>query len=535
MSGRAKDRIGSILIDTSVLLVFLLICTEHFLRSFNMVVVGMDVPSHLLNALKIAQSGCSWSDTLLLYNHIHFIHHHLQFHYPPLAYLSSYLACAFDIDIRLAVALANIVWLFVGYLSIAAAAATAADNRLASLCAALIAGMVLMSPIVNYFLNDPGWRVAAFGVVGFALWTFLKLVKHHERFWSWLAMGLVLGVSLLVHILAFMTCAIALAAIIVSSSELRDSAFVRLGLLWTVLGALFVASLFYLPLAMFSLSEFARELQGEALIAKAKLTREFADIVRSYSHFVPTKDAGWATSVVLSIPIVLMIGIIFGTRYARSLIAAYILSHLVLLIGRTPGHEGYMMPIVALGLLAITVSLYGAINKEILKPLALLLMLPFVVALHTPSLSSPTENGTDWEPDLIAEAIKGYSHLDQDEICTIDCIPHNLYRDRTAIAIALLRPDESTSLLPFIYNSVEPWMPREAMSASLARMTKERRCELILVFKPRATEASCPMLELSEYLHLIPEYRFARRYKLKLAWMEIYERKRLCSGGVRIK
>ncbi|HDH96352.1 MAG TPA: hypothetical protein ENF73_01330, partial [Proteobacteria bacterium] len=114
-----------------------------------MVVVGMDVPSHLLNALKIAQSGCSWSDTLLLYNHIHFIHHHLQFHYPPLAYLSSHLACAIGIDIRLAVALANIVWLFLGYMSIAAAAATAAENRLASLCAALIAGMVLMSPIVS--------------------------------------------------------------------------------------------------------------------------------------------------------------------------------------------------------------------------------------------------------------------------------------------------------------------------------------------------------------------------------------------------
>ncbi len=539
MSERAKDRIGSVLIDTSVLLIFFLMCARHFIRSLNMVVVGMDVPSHLLNALKIAQSGCSWSDTLLLYNHIHFIHHHLQFHYPPLAYLSSYLTCAFGIDIRLAVALANIVWLFLGYLSIAAAAATAAENRLASLCAALIAGMVLMSPIVNYFLNDPGWRVAAFGFVGFAIWAFLGLAEHHERFWSWLVMGMVLGAGLLIHVLVFMVCGLVLLAVVAGSTELRASAFARLRLLWTVLGALFVASLFYLPLAMFSLSEFAREWRGEALISKPKLASEFANIVRSYSHFMPATpatNARWATAATLSIPVVLIGGLAFGGRRVRLLVIAYALSHAILVIGRTPGHESYMMPIVSLGLLAVATGFCSVLERmRFLKPLLAALLIPFVAALHTPSLSSPTENGTDWEPDMIARAIGDYSHLAQDEFCVIECTPHNLYRDRAAIAVAFTRPDESTELLPFIYNSVEPWMPRRAMIGSLERMAKEKRCELILLFKPLAKGSPCSILELEEYSRLMNGYRFVRGCRLRLAWMEIYERKRLCSEGVRIK
>jgi len=524
-----SSKAGNILVGFAVLLVFFLVVAKFVPDVLDYKFYGRDGGAHLLNVIKIAQSGCVWGDALAYYNDVHFTDYFRIFHYPPVPYLSSSLMCLFGLDGRLAVPLSNAIWLFLGYMSIAAACALAMGNRLASVAAALVAGIVMLSPMMRHFVQDPGWRMAAFGITGLSLWVYLKLAEHHERFWSWLLMGFALGACLLVHALPFISSSIAFVIIVISSAEMRRSAFVKLRLLWTAFGFLFVASLFYLPLALYSTSEFAKEFTREMPLTAEKILTEFSTLHWSYALYEPFFP--YRTPYVgIAILVALAVGTVFGNRITRTLIAAYLLSHASLTAGIDPGQWDYLPPLVAFAVLVVSLSIYSVIDRaELLKVLAVLLVFPFVVALDKPYPAWVCE--ANWELELISSAIEGYDQVAQQNVCVIDCwvrMPKNRvgdYRHKAFVAVAMRRPADSTRLFPMGWNAMFRQESTALKRKKCRYLARHRTCDLLILFKPTLQRNACPILRRRGCNHFLDNFEFVRRYKLKGAWMEIYERK----------
>jgi len=517
---KSRKKIVNVLSDLAVLLIFFIVFMKHFYQYFTLVFGGREAPVHILNILKISQAGCTWGNILSLYNDVNFSPYELVFHYPPLTYLSSLLVCNFGVDYRLAVAVANLIWLFLGYSSIVAACAIVAKNRLASLVAAFVIGSVFTSDAAISFINDPGWRMASFALVSFSLWTYMKLIDFYDRLWAWLLMGFALGATILVHPLAFLASGIALMSVILSSRKNRVNAFAKLRVLLVLFGCLFVASLFYLPLAIYSVHPFGWELQFHATVKPPKVAEEFSNIVSSYSNL------GFAPIFLMPFTLFSLIaGIILGNKAARMIIVSYLVSHVALIVGNTPGHLDYLFPTIALGVASVSLSLYFVVKKMKLLPIAIpVLAVLFILMVYAYKSTTPTSNGTDWEPDLIAAAIKKYDHLKQDKICYFSsCLNDRQYEDKTALAIALRRPEESTSLIP-ITATFSIWYESEDSIKQAAKKLKEARCSVILVFKPRFEESGC-LADFKEYFDLVADFELKQRVKLMHRWMEIYERK----------
>ena len=529
-AGRASwPRFIDALADVSVLAVFFVVASKLLVSIFNRSVGGMDDVSHFLNVVKIAQSGCRWNDILLLYNDVNFTPYHLQLHYPPVAYLSSFVVCASGVDFRVGVAVANLIWMFLGYVSIAASLRLIFKDGLAPLVASTLTGAVLLSFVMGFFLHDPGWRMAAFGAVASSIWLFLKLVEHEDVFWRWLAAGLMLGAALLIHLLAFLAAGIALVVLVFGLAELRKQAFGRGKLVWVILGVAAVASLFYLPLVGHGAGEFGRELQSEGLVMPGKVAVEFSNLLANYSKFLRMAPVPQPVSpaVLLSFAAV-VVALILGGGVVRALSVAYILSHAILLVGRTPGNQSYLVPIVPLWLVCVSCGVCVAARK-----VRAFLVLPVALAVafaHIATVASPAEdvgNGTDWEVDLMSAAIAPYDGLYQDEFCVVDCASSDpyVYRDKLAWAVAIRRPGESMRLMPFGHNSVLRGEPVGQVRWKFLKSLTDRRCGLLVVFVPRRSR-ECSIADMWEFKVLLQGYRPARRYKLARAWMEIYERKR---------
>ncbi|HDH96351.1 MAG TPA: hypothetical protein ENF73_01325 [Proteobacteria bacterium] len=310
---------------------------------------------------------------------------------------------------------------------------------------------------------------------------------------------------------------------------MRRSAFVKLRLLWTAFGFFFVASLFYLPLALYSTSEFVKEFTREMPLTAEKILTEFSTLHWSYALYEPFFP--YRTPYVgIAILVALAVGTVFGNKITRTLIVAYLLSHASLTTGIDPGQWDYLPPLVAFAVLVVSLSVYSVIGRaEPLKVLTVLLVLPFVAALDKPYPAWVCE--ADWELELISSAIKGYDQVAQQNVCVIDCwvrTPKNRvgdYRHKAFIAVAMRRPADSTRLFPMGWNAMFRHESTALKRKKCRYLTRHRTCDLLILFKPALQRNACPILRRRGCNRFLDSFEFVRRYKLKGAWMEIYERK----------